>query len=201
MVELEADQRAVVDRAAISPSRSMKRTVSNWRDAAAASPVAACRSPSSAQRLGLRGDGGRLLEPGDGVARVPLEGVDPREPDQRAQVGVAHGERRDVALPRRGGIAGQPGVFAGRELVEPDIGCLARGGLRQGGIAGGACQAERIGRLAGDGRQAGKPHVDGGTGGVRRQDGVIRPRVADASELELCVRPRGEGTDWVGSPR
>ena len=95
-------------------------------------------------------------------------------------------------MPRRSGVAGQPGVLTRRELVEADIGGLARGRLRQRAVARGAGQAERLGRLAGDGRQPGKSDVDGGTGGVGRQHGVVRPCVADASKLELGIRPRGE---------
>ena len=125
MIELEADQRAVVDGAGdlTQPLDEAHRLelARRRRSVAGRCPEVA----QEGQRLGLWGDRGGLLQSGDCVARAPIEGIDPRQPDQGAEVGVAHTERGGVALPGRAGITGQPRVFTCRELVEPDIDVLA----------------------------------------------------------------------------
>ena len=122
MVELEAEDHPVVDRALdlaelldeAGPSRTASRHPF-------ASPVAARRSPEQPDRLGLGRDGGGRLEGAIAAVGVALVRVDPGEPDERAEIGRADGERRLERGAGRGRVAGRPRVLADRVVVEAEV--------------------------------------------------------------------------------
>ncbi len=138
MVELEADEQSIEDRAL--HLAQMLREPDGLELAARGDGIAAggLEVAEKGEGLGLWRDRGRTLEAGDRGGAATLERVDAGEADEGAEVGGTLGQRGFVAGPRGHRIAGQPCVLGRGILVEPELDRLPgqRGG--PGRVPGGA---------------------------------------------------------------